>query len=298
MPFCAYCGSEVREQDKFCLSCGKPRLVKSTPDTKGESTKATPPPAAEPVRGTEKKSQKLEQKSEIEEKQIKKSQNSKETEGEKELAETGKQEPPASSSYEIPADIQEQIELRMELEILRLKKKKIANKIEEINKLLDDPNYELDMKFHDEVNTKIKAIRQVKADLDQEEEKLKGKLDPSFPLVSLPTKIKVMKDQIEELKTNLKFHKVEKEVFDQLHNEYLDKLKKDIKQHNDLIVGLKTWQTRLKAERVELEKEIKLARARFKSKEISKEKFDARLEELENQINKIEAKLKVINSFL
>ncbi len=299
MPYCAYCGSEIREQDKFCLSCGKPRLLKSSSSSREDPKKATPPPASEPEEDKGKKSEKSEKKSEKEDKKDKDNKKSKEKdEEEAETPETENPELPKGGSYEIPADIRAQIELRMEVELLRLKKKKIADKIEAVNKQLDEPSYELDMKVHDEVNTKIKAIKQVKADLDKEEEQLKVKIDASFALVSLPTRIKVMKDQIDELKTNLKFHKVEKDVFDQLNNEYMDKLKQDLKEHSGLIVGLKTWQTRLKAERVEAEREIKLSKARFKSKEISKERFDARQDEIESQINKLDAKIKVIQQFL
>ncbi len=313
MPYCAYCGSELRDQDKFCLSCGKPRIVKSSPAPREESRKASPPPAKEPEEETEKKSDKKEKdnkksKDEDEEEDKKKSkgkdkeEDKKKSKGkddeEEETAETEPAETVTSTNYELPANIKEQIEFRMEVETLHIKKKKIADKIEAVTKQLDEPNYELDMKFRDDVNTKIKAIRQVKADLDKEEEDLKKKIDPSFALVSLPTRIKVMKDQIDELKTNLKFHKIEKDVYEQLHNEYLTKLKNDMKEHNDLIVGMKTWQTRLKAERVEMEREEKLSKARLKSKEISKERFETRQDEIESLIIKIEAKLKVIQEFL
>jgi hypothetical protein len=303
MPYCAYCGSELREQDKFCLSCGKPRIVKSSFGAREEPKKATPSPAPEPEedkgKKSDKKAEKSDKKSEKEEKKEadKKKSNNKD-EDEEGISDKETTESPAKGTYEIPTDIREQIEIRMEIELLRIKKKKVADKIDEINKLLDEPSYELDMKVHDEVNTKIKAIRQIKIDLEAEEEKLKGKLDASFALISLPTRIKVMKDQIDELKTNLKFNKIGKDVYDQLHDEYLEKLKKDMKEHNDLIVGLKTWQTRLKAERVEMEREIKLSKARFKSKEISKERYETRQEEVENLINKIESKLKVIQEFV
>ncbi len=299
MPYCAYCGSELRDQDKFCLSCGKPRIVKSSPGQRQEPKKATPPPVTEPEEDKEKKSEKS-KKEEKEEKKEKKEEDKKKSKDkeDEEIPEDESTEPVAGRTYELPANIKEQIDFRMEVELLHIKKKKIADKIEDVNKQLDEPSYELDMKFRDDVNTKIKAIRQVKADLDKEEEALKGKIDPSFALVSLPTRIKVMKDQIDELKTNLKFHKIEKDVFEQLHNEYLDKLKKDMKEYNDLIVGLKTWQVRMKAERVEMEREEKLSKARLKSKEISKERFETRKDEIESQINKIEAKLKVIQELL
>ncbi|OLS12936.1 MAG: hypothetical protein RBG13Loki_3468 [Promethearchaeota archaeon CR_4] len=307
MPFCVYCGSELRDNDKFCIACGKPRLVKSSPAAKEDTRKTAPftqkEPPKEPEQDTgkmsEKKSEKPEEKSE---KAGKKGEEEKESkEGGKEVSEILEPditESAAGGNYELPPSVREQIEIRMEIELLKVKKKKVADKIEDITKLLDEPDYELDIKFRDDVNTKIKAIRQIKADLEEEEKKLTGQLDPSFPLVSLPTRIRVMKDQIDELKTNYKFHKVEKDVFEQLNTEYIDKLKKDMKEHANLIVGLKTWQTRLKAERLEMEREIKLSKARYKSKEISKERFEEKRDEFEYQISKIEGKIKVMQQFL
>jgi len=311
MPFCVYCGGELRDNDKFCIACGKPRVVKTSPGAKVDSRK-TPPftqkesskePPKEPEEDTRKMSEKKSEKPEAKSEKA-----GKKGEEEKEPKEGGKEEPEmpkpeikgsaAGDSYEIPSNVREQIEIRMEIELLKVKKKKIADKIEEVTKLLDEPDYELDMKFRDDVNLRIKAIRQIKAELGEEEKKLTGQLDPSFPLVSLPTRIRVMKDQIDELKTNFKFHKVEKDVFEQLNTEYIDKLKKDMKEHTDLIVGLKTWQTRLKAERLEMEREIKLSKARFKSKEITKERFEEKRDEFENQISKIDGKLKVTQQFL
>jgi hypothetical protein len=342
LPYCTYCGSEIRETDKFCIYCGKPRIVKSASGSKSEPVAPTPQPKEEPPTPTDQKSQKKSK-----DKGAKKGGKEVPAEAEQvpregvvsppaakgkagkkgkgqvaeDLAaatvaseaeaseETTAEEVPAEEApaeeeeathlvTELPDDVKEQLEIRMELQILSTKKKKIAEKVAETSKLLDDPQYEIDTKYHNDVNAKIEAIKEVKAEIDQQEGDLNSKLDPGFSLIALPTRTGVLKSQIEELKNNYKLHRVEKDVFDQLNTEYTEELTQDLDSHKNLLTSLKAWAIKLKAERHQRERDVNLAKARFRSREITKEELDDKLAEINLQIEKLDDKLAVMQQFL
>ncbi|HMF33363.1 MAG TPA: zinc-ribbon domain-containing protein [Candidatus Lokiarchaeia archaeon] len=355
MPYCTYCGSELRATDKFCIYCGKPHIIKSS-DTAKEKASPPPQPKQEPF-SQPKESSKQKANGKSKEKGANKGEKEpvtfeKGAEAEDESAGTktpskgkagkkGKVQGPAAGEAEVaaaavgaagaegaeeegtatgaggaeeegaaeestqkvpvaelPDDVKEQVEIRMEIEMLASKKKKIAEKVAETSKLLDDPQFEIDKAFHNDVNAKIAAIKQIKGEYDAQEEELKGRLDPAFPLVALATRIEVLKTQIEELKNNFKLHRVERDVFDQLNGEYTDELTQDIETYGNLLAALKVWLTKLKAEKHERNRDINLAKARLRSKEITKEQCDEKLAELNLQLEKLDDKITVVNEFL
>ena len=322
MPYCTYCGAEVKTNDKFCIYCGKPHITQSSNSAKKgpvnlpspqkrapHSANVTPVKESElsnqeAGKGTSTEEANAENESPDDSSKDKKDANKAakkqvtETASSEETEESDAGEVATPVATELLPEVKEQIDIRLDLAFISLKKKKIAQKIADVSKLLEDPQYELDEKFQADVNAKIATIKEVKTELDQQKTELKGRIDENSSLTALPSRIKVLKSQIEDLKTNYKFHKIERDVFDQLNTEYSEELNQDLKTYNEILAAIKVLQVKIKAERHEQERDINFAKARLRSREITPQELDEQIGELTRQIERLDAKLKVIRGFL
>ncbi|MFW9897150.1 MAG: zinc-ribbon domain-containing protein [Candidatus Thorarchaeota archaeon] len=271
--FCPYCGSPVKETDKFCIICGKPLL--------------TDIPKAKPaIKDSEEEKEPM--KSEVEEK-----------EEEPMIEEVGLVNPekPKSKPKEtndikpLPEEVKEQMVYYIEYNDIQLNKKVLIERLNEISKLTRESKYDYDLDFKKEVNIKLEAIKTLIEEMKQKENVIKNNLEEPFIVQRIQNDIDTKIFQLENLSREHKLHKVDKESFEKLREKYKqEKLELELERKN-LISGMKLWIQDLKLEKTELSGERKLNKGRFHSKEIDEEEFQKLDKELDLRSKKINTKI-------
>ncbi|MFX1455817.1 MAG: zinc ribbon domain-containing protein [Promethearchaeota archaeon] len=271
--FCPYCGSPVKETDKFCIICGKPLL--------------TDIPKAKPaIKDSEEGKEPM--KSEVEEK---------EEEPMTEEVSLVNTEKPKSKPKEtndikpLPEEVKEQMVYYIEYNDIQLNKKVLIERLNEISKLTKESKYDYDLDFKKEVNIKLEAIKTLIEEMKQKENVIKNNLEEPFIVQRIQNDIDTKIFQLENLSREHKLHKVDKESFEKLREKYKqEKLELELERKN-LISGMKLWIQDLKLEKTELSGERKLNKGRFHSKEIDEEEFQKLDKELDLRLKKINTKI-------
>ena len=279
--YCVYCGNQVKDSDKFCIHCGKPRLS-SLPKTekKPEAIIIEKPTEVKPEIKEAKKEEMKEEKIEpepIEEEDL-------EVEEEIEI-----------EAKPLPDEVKQQIEHYLELNDIRLKKKTLANKLNDLQKQLKSTRYETDFDFGEKIDVQLKAVKNVMDELKQQEKGVKEKMTDKFIVEKLDYSIDTKRDQLKNLMREHKLKKIkDKDVVKKLKEKYKNQLENFIEEKAELIAGIQLWIDDLIEEKVEMNTERKFNKARFSSKEISEEEYKENDSEFELKLNKMLSKIKTL----
>ena len=279
--FCVYCGKPVKEDDKFCIHCGKPRLS-SLPKTE-KKTEETVIEIPKEVKSKieEAKKEKVKEKEELELEPVKEEEEIEE-EKEKEIK-------------PLPDDVKQQIEHYLELNDIRLKKKTLADKLNDLQKQLKSTRYDTDFEFGEKIDVQLNAVKTVMEELKQQEKEVKDKMTDKFIVEKLDYDIDTKRDQLKNLMREHKLKKIkDKDVVKKLKDKYKQQLDDFVEEKAELIAGIQLWIDELIEEKAELNTERKFNKARFSSKEISEEEYKEKDSEFEIKINKLGSKIKTL----
>jgi len=269
--YCPYCGAQIKDNDRFCVVCGKPML---------SNLKSSDLPEEDVLEESE------EEPDSEEEEEVEKKKKSKKEEKKK-----GKEEPEKKVVH-LPPQAKEFYDIKM-------KKKVLLNKLDGYLKEMKDDRYETDYDFKEALNVKIKAAQTLVGDIKQKEAELLANLDNKYRMKKLRQDISEKRSQLKNLTQQYKLRKMKKDVFKNLKETYKSELMVLEADLEDLKLGLNTWMTELGTEKIKLENEQKILDGRFKAKEITDEaEFKEKFDDYSNKINNIEIKIKTIEKVL
>jgi len=293
--FCPYCGKKSRSTDKFCIYCGKPMLSgldKPKEETKKEikveeefkEEEKEIPSIDEPIE--EKEQIEVGEKEEVKQKKDKKAKKVKEK-----RKEVFKEIPPLSD------EIKKRLELMVDLRDIKNKKKRLAAKFDDVEKLIEDDQYEIEAEYTADVKIKLDALKKIKSDLEVKEQEIKGQMSGEFEYLTYEKIIAEKKDQLNTLHTNLKLRKVDKEIYESLKLEYKKELEEAKQNLKNLQLGIKLWSARIEAEKSDLKRDLKFLKGRLSSKEIKEDEFKPKEKDLEVKIRKKDLMMETLKKY-
>lgn len=272
---CPYCGEEVKDKDQFCISCGKP-LISNIPTDKevSQEKKDTQKKEEEEIEEEEKKD-------EQEKKKKKKKDKEEEEEEEEELP-------------ELPEDIKQQIQYRLDMDRLKLTKERLGERLEKIEEATNGTQYDVDDEFAESVNAQLKAIQEVSNELKEKEEALESKIDKPFITEQLNFDIDTKKDQLKSIVRDYKLKKLKKYAVKDLKKQYKQELK-DLKRKKDnIITNIEKMIAETSMEKTKLKKELEYEKAKLSAKEITEEEYEKRKRDFEKDMKLIELNIKTL----
>lgn len=293
--FCPYCGKKARSTDKFCIYCGKPMLSgldKPKEETKKEikveeefkEEEKEIPSIDEPIE--EKEQIEVGEKEEVKQKKDKKAKKVKEK-----RKEVFKEIPPLSD------EIKKRLELMVDIRDIKNKKKRLAAKFDDVEKLIEDDQYEIEAEYTADVKIKLDALKKIKSDLEVKEQEIKGQISGEFEYLTYEKIIAEKKDQLNTLHTNLKLRKVDKEIYESLKLEYKKELEEAKQNLKNLQLGIKLWSARIEAEKSDLKRDLKFLKGRLSSKEIKEDEFKPKEKDLEVKIRKKDLMIETLKKY-
>ncbi len=293
--FCPYCGKKARSTDKFCIYCGKPMLSgldKPKEETKKEikveeefkEDEKETPSIDEPIE--EKEQIEVGEKEEVKQKKDKKA---------KKVKEKHKEE--FKEILPLSDEIKKRLELMVDLRDIKNKKKRLAAKFDDVEKLIEDDQYEIEAEYTADVKIKLDALKKIKSDLEVKEQEIKGQISGEFEYLTYEKIIAEKKDQLNTLHTNLKLRKVDKEIYESLKLEYKKELEEAKQNLKNLQLGIKLWSARIEAEKSDLKRDLKFLKGRLSSKEIKEDEFKPKEKDLEILIRKFDLKIESLKKY-
>ena len=293
--FCPYCGKKARSTDKFCIYCGKPMLSgldKPKEETKKEikveeefkEDEKETPSIDEPIE--EKEQIEVGEKEEVKQKKDKKA---------KKVKEKHKEE--FKEILPLSDEIKKRLELMVDLRDIKNKKKRLAAKFDDVEKLIEDDQYEIEAEYTEDVKIKLDALKNIKSDLEVKEQEIKGQMSGEFEYLTYEKIIAEKKDQLNTLHTNLKLRKVDKEIYESLKLEYKKELEEAKQNLKNLQLGIKLWSARIEAEKSDLKRDLKFLKGRLSSKEIKEDEFKPKEKDLEVKIRKKDLMIETLKKY-
>ncbi len=293
--FCPYCGKKARSTDKFCIYCGKPMLSgldKPKEETKKEikveeefkEDEKETPSIDEPIE--EKEQIEVGEKEEVKQKKDKKA---------KKVKEKHKEE--FKEILPLSDEIKKRLELMVDLRDIKNKKKRLAAKFDDVEKLIEDDQYEIEAEYTADVKIKLDALKKIKSDLEVKEQEIKGQISGEFEYLTYEKIIAEKKDQLNTLHTNLKLRKVDKEIYESLKLEYKKELEEAKQNLKNLQLGIKLWSARIEAEKLDLKRDLKFLKGRLSSKEIKEDEFKPKEKDLEVKIRKKDLMIETLKKY-
>ncbi|MCK4282363.1 MAG: zinc-ribbon domain-containing protein [Candidatus Lokiarchaeota archaeon] len=293
--FCPYCGKKARSTDKFCIYCGKPMLSgldKPKEETKKEikveeefkEDEKETPSIDEPIE--EKEQIEVGEKEEVKQKKDKKA---------KKVKEKHKEE--FKEILPLSDEIKKRLELMVDLRDIKNKKKRLAAKFDDVEKLIEDDQYEIEAEYTADVKIKLDALKKIKSDLEVKEQEIKGQISGEFEYLTYEKIIAEKKDQLNTLHTNLKLRKVDKEIYESLKLEYKKELEEAKQNLKNLQLGIKLWSARIEAEKSDLKRDLKFLKGRLSSKEIKEDEFKPKEKDLEVKIRKKDLMIETLKKY-
>ena len=187
----------------------------------------------------------------------------------------------------------------MELAVINLKKVRLKKKLKELTENLDDQLYQYDMEYAKKINYKLNAVKEIKSELFNEEEDYRKKLGPSgqFRMDELDIVMEVQREQLIELKRAYKRHKIKKNVYNQLKEEYADKFRKAESELQDLRANIISLLGEEKIKKNTGQTNISMLQARLKAGEIEEDDFKTEKKHLEKQLEQHEQKIKILQLY-
>ena len=281
--YCAYCGKPVKKNDNFCIACGKPLLSKLPKKEKTEEITIS----------DSKKEAKIEKKKKKKELEEEKPEESQEIESEEENVdkkekEEEKEEEIVEEIKPLPEDVKEQIEIHLELKDIQDKKQNLAEKLKDLQKLVNSPQYESDFEFGEKINVQLQAVKTLISEVKQRENELNQKISGKFIVDKLNTDIEVKRNQLKNLVREFKLKKIrDKDVVKKLKKKYKNQLEAFTEQKVELIAGITLWIEELNEKKAELTTEKNFNKARYASKEIAEEEYKTKDQDFEKQIDRV-----------
>ena len=274
---CPFCGRIVRNTDKFCIFCGS-KLQKSAQTPSKPSITSQERDEIDMELGTSETADSKKQR---------KNKSSKGKSAEREAI------------PELPEEIKAQLEAKMELAVLNTKKERLRDKLRELTDELDSHRYQYDIDYAKKVNLKLDAIKEIKNELFAEEEKLRNVLGPSgqFRMDELDTIMEIQREQLIELKRSYKRHKIKKNVYEQLKEEYADKFRSAESELQDLRGNIIRMLAEEKSKKTTFQNRISMLQARLKSGEIDEPTFNDQRNHLEKDIEQVAQKIKILEIY-
>ncbi|MCF2138940.1 MAG: hypothetical protein K9W44_02645 [Candidatus Lokiarchaeota archaeon] len=288
---CPFCGRMVRNTDKFCIFCGS-KLQKSEPKIKysaeerDELDKELGSSNSNVIKGSSSSSNL----SEFQVKDIskigEKDQNKAKTES-------------FQTKIDLPQNIVEQLEAKMELAVIESKKKKLKTKLQDLKEELDSFRFENDIDYAKKMNAKFQAFKSIKDELLSKEEEIRQKLGPKgqFRMDELEDQMEIQREQLIELKRQYKRRKVKKEIYEQLKLEYSSEYRKCEEELQELRDNVIIWISKEKAEKKRLRNKLQMIQARFKAREIDENEYNEQKKKIEKDIENKEDRLKILNNY-
>ncbi len=285
--YCIYCGKKIKENDKFCIFCGKP-MLSNLPKTKQKSKQIVEP--KEEI-AEESAKEVIEDIKEIKEEEIPAEEEIEKIEKTIEEKEEKKEVKP------LPPEVKEQIDYFLELNDIKSKKKTLADKLIDFQKLVNSSRYETDFTFGENINVQLKAVKSLIDELKQKENELKAKMDDKFIIEKLDADIHIKKSQLKNLMREHKLKKIrDKDVVQKLKEKYMQQLEDSLAERTELVLGIELWIDEIKEEITELTTERSFNKGRFSAKEISADDFKGKDLGYEKQINKLKKKIKTLQN--
>ncbi|MBA7707583.1 hypothetical protein ES703_116458 [subsurface metagenome] len=194
-------------------------------------------------------------------------------------------------------EIKKRLELMVDLRDIKNKKKRLAAKFDDVEKLIEDDQYEIDAEYTADVNIKLDALKKIKSDLEVKEQEIKGQMSGEFEYLTYEKIIAEKKDQLNTLHTNLKLRKVDKEIYESLKLEYKKELEEAKQNLKNLQLGIKLWSARIEAEKSDLKRDSKFLKGRLSSKEIKEDEFKPKEKDLEVKIRKKDLMIETLKKY-
>jgi hypothetical protein len=294
--YCVYCGKPVKQEDKFCINCGKP-LLSNIPKVETKSKlPIVEKPKEEKIKAEDKEKEKVKDKDKqkAEEKTEEEEEKDEDIDVDKLLEEKEKLE---KGVKPLPNEVKQHIDLYLEINDIEMKKKALADKLNDLQKSLKSSKYDTDFGFGEKVNIQLKAAKTIMEELKQKENELKQQMKDKFIVEKLNYDIETKRSQLKNLMTEFKLKKLkDKDVVKKLKEKYKQQLDDYISEKADLIAGIQLWIDEIKQERIELDTDRKFNKARFSSKEISEKEFKEKDTEFDNKINKLDGKINTLEN--
>ncbi|MGV9171733.1 MAG: zinc ribbon domain-containing protein [Promethearchaeia archaeon] len=267
---CPYCGEKVKDDDKFCIACGKPLIsnISSEKEGKKEEEKRRKEKKEEEVQGEEKKKKKKEKEKDKEEE-------------EEELPELQK-------------DIKQQVQYRLDLNRLQITKQKLARKLEKIEAAMDSGKYDVDDDYAKKINSQLQAIKQVSNDLKEKEQSIESKIDKPFITKQIDLEIDTKKEQLKSIVRDYKLKKLKKFAVKDLKKQYKKELKELKKKRKNIVTNLEKWMAETSMKKTKLKKELEYEKAKLSAKEISEEAYKKRKKGFEKDMKLIELNIETL----
>ncbi|MBD3338361.1 MAG: zinc-ribbon domain-containing protein [Candidatus Lokiarchaeota archaeon] len=284
--YCVYCGNKVKENDKFCIGCGKP-LLANLPKKEKEPQKASAPEKV-------KEKEEIEKEEESEEKEKEKQIKDKEKDREEEMEEekTKEEEEDGVEIKPLPPDVKEQIEYHLQLNGLKQQKKTLLDKLDELEKQLKSYKFQTDFEYGEKINIQIKAVKTLMKELKEKEDIIMKNITDKFIIEKLNDDIEAKRFQLKNLVREYKLKKLkDKDVVKKLKKKYKDQLKEAENKKKELIAGIEMWIEEIFEEKTELETKKKFNKARYKSKEIPEEEYEEKDMSIKKEIEKLDNKM-------
>lgn len=200
-------------------------------------------------------------------------------------------------TIDMPIEIRDQLEAKMALAVIENKKKVLRGKIDEVSKQLEDDRFEMDFDYQQEVNLKFDALKSVKEELNEEEEKYRNQLGERFIVDRLEDTLEEKRQQLIELQRSYKTKNIKKDIYEQLKQEYTSKFSESEKELHDLRMNIVRWLSKEKSDKNKLDAKIRLQQGRMKSGELSKADFEQEKAEIQKDVEKIEQRIKILELY-
>ncbi|MFO8020347.1 MAG: zinc ribbon domain-containing protein [Promethearchaeia archaeon] len=273
---CPYCGEPVKDDDKFCISCGKP-LISNIP-------------SEDKINEKEKKKQKEEEtkrdKEEKEEEKKEKKKNEKKADEEKKEEE--------EDLPELPEEIKQQVEYRLDLNRLKITKQKLGRKLEKIEKAMEGNKYDVDDEYAQKINSQLQAIKEISNDLKEKERSIESKIDKPFITEQLNFEIDTKKDQLKSIVRDYKLKKLKKFAMKDLKKQYKKELKDLRKKKENIITNIEKWLAEISMKKTKLKKELEYEKAKFSAKEISEEEYERSKKDFKKDMKLVELNIETL----
>ena len=306
---CPFCGRVVRTTDKFCIFCGskltetksKKKRKEITETERDELNKELGTGMIENLKSPKKPSQKDDNipfqitegsQDDLDDRVLSSEDIEKGTK-----PKTDKKK--SSSKIELPEEIKDQLEAKMNLAVIENKKKKLKDKLKDLTHEIESERYEYDMEFAQKLNLKLNAFKSVKEDILKQEEQMRAELGPSgqFRVDELDEEMELQRERLIDLKRSFKNHQVKRDVYEELKLEYSTEFREAEKEVQELRVNIIRWLSSEKAKKNKIEKRIRLLQARFKTKEIDSEEFESQKITFEKEMEQFTQRIKILEFY-
>ncbi len=279
--YCVYCGTALKESDRYCIACGKPVLTNIPKTPKSAASEIKSKPEEVPEKETETEQEGLETENDKASKKGK-------------VEENNKLKEKVAEAKAIDPETKEQIGVYIDLNDIKAKKRTLDDKLKDLLKQAKDPKYQTDFEHAESVNVQLEAVKTVLNELKEKEKQLKEKLKDQYNLEKINQEIEAKKEQLTNLVRDYKLMKIkDKDVVNSLKERYKQELKEFETRKAEILFGMRAWIVELRKERDENIKEQKFNKARLSSKEITEDIFKEKDEALSKKIKELSFKIEL-----